>query len=132
MSLSVNESRKFWSSIITRNFHDFIEISSKISTSRPRHIPIIVQIFKASGISRISQPTIRMTGVNPTLKDIEEDVFNTDEGMSANNCIVICQGIEIPWEIVLCDLYFKLRSFDGFLYITLVSIKNNDKALPEL
>lgn len=132
MSLSVNESRKFWGSVITRNFQDFVEISNKISSSRPRHIPLIIQTFSASGASGISQPTIRLTGGNPTLKDVEGDILNAEEETNANNFVVICQGIEIPWQIVLCDLYYKFRSFDGFLYITLVPIKGSDKASPEL
>lgn len=132
MSLSVNEARKFWGSVITRNFQDFIEISNKISSSRPRHIPLIIQTSRTSGTFRISQPTISMTGVNPTLKDIEGDILDVKEGINGNDVMVICQGIEIPWHMVLYDLYSKLRSFDGFLYITLVPIKGGDKASSEL
>ncbi|CAI4053081.1 hypothetical protein SKDZ_16G1260 [Saccharomyces kudriavzevii ZP591] len=120
MSLSVNESRKFWRSIIARNLHDFVEISNKISSSKPRHIPIIIQTHKASGSFNISQPTVRMTGLDTTLKDIEGDIFNAKEEMNADNSIILCQGIEIPWDIAMSDMYLKLRSFDGFLYITLV------------
>lgn len=130
MSLSVNESRKFWRSVITRNFHDFTEISNKISPSRPRHVPIIIQNHKDLGTGGISQPTIRMAGVNPTLRDIEEEVFSAKETIDAESYVIVAQGIEISWDTALLDLYLKFRSFDGFLYITLVPKISVTKIFP--
>lgn len=71
-----------------------------------------------------------MAGVNPTLRDIEEEVFSAKEIIDAESYVIVAQGIEIPWDTALLDLYLKFRSFDGFLYITLVPKISVTKIFP--
>lgn len=131
MSLSMQDSQKFWGSILNRERKDFHDILPKILPRRPKFVPIILhQTLPNIKRIQLSAPEYKKEGSLQTLEDIAKIQF--PEFFQDNKVLMkaVSNGIEVPLHFNVFDLYQRLMSFDGFLhvYVCLVSNEEYSKA----
>lgn len=118
MSLPMQDSQKFWKSVLNRNQDIFEFIVAKIVPKRPKCIPIILH-QTLPDMKRI-QPLVTDLNDDGSSKSLQDLVEVQYPGLFLDDQVLmkaVSNGIEIPLESNLFDLYQRLRSFDGFLHI---------------
>lgn len=130
MSLSMQDSGRFWESVISRDQETFSSIASKIIPFKPRFIPVVLhQTFPEI---KIFQPVmVDSTNDLKRLKliDLIETQFpNLFHSEQESLSKVVSNGIELPLTETLHDLYMRLSSFDGFLHLSVCMKTNSEYA----
>lgn len=127
MSLSMQDSQKFWESILTRDRTTFESVSSKIVPKRPKYIPIIFHQTLPE-IKRVqpSATEYKKDGSPQILEDLARSQF--PEFFQDNQVLIkaVSNGIEVPLESNVLELYRRLMSFDGFLHISICLVSNDE------
>lgn len=127
MSLSMQDSQQFWFSILNRGGADFDHISSKILPKRPKSVPIILH-RTLPDIKRIqlSATKYKDDGSLRTLGDLVKVQFPEFFQDSQILMKAVSNGIEVPLDSNVYDLYQRLMSFDGFLHICVCLMSNDE------
>ncbi|CCK72246.1 Atg5p KNAG_0J01650 [Huiozyma naganishii CBS 8797] len=126
MSLSRNDSKKFWDSVRNGDSNDFEYVSAKIVPTKPRMIPL--QLHDINDPSRIHQPRAECENSSGKKTSLLDAVATTlpqllaEKGQLSSSTTLICQGIIIDADEQLERLYPPMKSFDGFLHVVVVTI----------
>lgn len=133
MSLSMSDSMQFWEGVLQRNDRAFQFISEKIipGANAIRNIPL--KIHQTLPEVKVVQPTVKATNneKNTTLGEVLHKEFPQwfpKSGGTPELAKPIIQGIEVPLEFSLADLYYKLVSLDGFLHVSICLISSEENA----
>lgn len=121
MSLSMQDSQKFWKSVVDADQKSFELISSRVIPFKPRFIPLI--IHQSLPEMKIVQPVVsefKKDGSKRQLIDILKTqfsgLFQTDTKTLMK---MVTNGIEVPLDANLYELYLRFMAFDGFLHLSI-------------
>lgn len=107
MSLSIENSDKFWHSIPARSFGDYQDVRNKIITmSKAKNIPV-----------RIWKDTVSMLQLNVPYGEERLLTEVLELAKAPDTSEVWIQGISIPLNANLIEVYDLFSSLDGFLYM---------------
>ncbi|AMD19040.1 HBR139Wp [Eremothecium sinecaudum] len=124
MSLSIPDSKGFWNSVLKLDKKAFYNIASRIIPRRTkmRHIPIRAHHTSTKEI-KVIQPNVSIEEEpNATLASFLETEFSEIFTNGALSVVPVIQGIKVPLEASLVDLYTLFFSIDGFLHISICNI----------
>lgn len=128
MSLSMQDSQKFWESITKRDRESFELISARIVPSRPRYIPLI--IHQSLPEMKIMQPVAVPSKKSEDKQKIIDVLHSHFSGYLENSggplIKVVCCGIEIPLNANLYETYLRFINLDGFLHISICLLTANE------
>lgn len=130
MSLSMQESTRFWESVLTRDLEIFTNVASKVIPLKPRHIPVI--IHQTLPETKLFQPVtayLKDDGSRTKLIDVIQAQFPNlfkYEGKSLSK--VVSNGIELPLNEDLFELYSRFFSLDGFLHLSICLLSDSEYA----
>ena len=118
MSLKTDDSKAFWRSVLTRDGHMFSLTSHKIIPTTPRNIPIMVH--HQTDADYLSQPLVVPHNESWETTSIQT-VIDSSGFVTSNKgaLVVVSQGIDIPTNMLIEELYKDFVSFDGFLHIVI-------------
>lgn len=127
MSLSMQDTQRFWDGVIIRDQDSFRQIAGKIVPLKPRCIPIL--IHQSLPKMQLHQPVV--TGFNTDgsrmqLMDLIEEEFPALFEDRNSLSKVISNGVEIPLTSDLLDVYNRFMSFDGFLHLSLCLLSESE------
>ncbi|AQZ10661.1 ATG5 (YPL149W) [Zygosaccharomyces parabailii] len=118
MSLPMQDSQQFWESVLTRDRGIYESMVAKIVPKRPKSIPIVLhQTLPA--MKRI-QPLATEREDDGTSRSLQDLLKVQYPGLFPDGQVLmkaVSNGIEIPLDSNLFELYQQLRSFDGFLHV---------------
>lgn len=130
MSLSMQESSRFWESVVTRDQENFIYVANKVIPFKPRFIPVI--IHQTLPEVKLFQPVMvhsKDDGTRTKLIDLIQAQFpNLFQKDHVSLSKVVSNGIELPLTEDLYDLYNRLFSLDGFLHLSICLITDSEYA----
>ncbi|QLL30952.1 hypothetical protein HG536_0A07670 [Torulaspora globosa] len=127
MSLSMQDTQKFWDALIARDQNAFRQVASKIIPAKPRSIPIC--IHQSLPKMQMFQPIVaghKSDGSRMKLKDLMKEQFSSlfvdDNSLSK----VVSNGIELPLTLDLLDVYARFMSLDGYLHLSLCLLSESE------
>ncbi|GAV54980.1 hypothetical protein ZYGR_0AS03030 [Zygosaccharomyces rouxii] len=127
MSLSMQDSQEFWLSILKRERADFDRVSSKILPKKPKFIPVILhQTLPDIKRIQLSATEYKTDGSLQTIGDLTKIQF--PEFFQDKQVLMkaVSNGIEVPLDSNVFDLYQRLMSFDGFLHICICLVSKDE------
>lgn len=127
MSLSMQDTQKFWDALIVRDQNAFRQVASKIIPAKPRRIPIC--IHQSLPKMQMFQPIV--TGYKPDgsrmqLQDLMMEQFSSLFMDTNSLSKVVSNGIEIPLTLDLLDVYARFMSLDGYLHLSLCLLSESE------
>ncbi|QLQ81443.1 hypothetical protein HG537_0F02040 [Torulaspora globosa] len=127
MSLSMQDTQKFWDALIVRDQDAFKQVASKIIPIKPRSIPIC--IHQSLPKMQMFQPIV--TGYNSDgsrmkLEDLMKEQFSSLFMEDTSLAKIVSNGIEIPLTLDLLDVYGRFMSFDGYLHLSLCLLSESE------
>lgn len=121
MSLSTEDINQFWSSILAQDYDKFISIRDMIVPNIPKRLPLIIyQVIPTVYIS--SPPNVLILDENSkniTIGDVIEKETNKYDLVNGQMIKVVINGIVIPFDASVLDIYKRFMSFDGYLYLSI-------------
>lgn len=127
MSLAKADSMSFWYSILNRDQKTFDRILEKILQNRDTVKNIPLKIHVASSEVKLIESITNASTYDPklTLNDILQracpQIFSAEEPSCFAKPIV--QGIEVPLDSLILNLFNCFMSFDGFLHVSVSQVK---------
>lgn len=116
MELSPIDVNNFWESISNDGIAPFDELASKIiapsKAASRKHLPLIIHEVTSKSGHRFSQPMIDLKDYE-TLNELVVEVLKYD----VDRIIVFAQGIRLPLESLLYEMYIRFMSIDGYLHL---------------
>lgn len=127
MSLSIQDTRKFWNSVTLRDQSAFRQIANKVVPPQPRCIPILIhQSLPKMQLFQPIVPPNKSDGSSMKVIDLIENQFPAL--FEGNNSLskVVSGGIEVPLASELQDVFNRFMSLDGFLHLSLCLLSDSE------
>ncbi|ODV61541.1 Atg5p [Ascoidea rubescens DSM 1968] len=130
MSLSTVDSSSLWESVKAHDFSQFNSIFYKkilppVSTDL-KHVPVKVYLPYSSSnfiLQELVEPKDPETNLKITIKDVLNkwlpDLFSKNDP-NYKYAFPLIQGIIVPGNVPICELYYLMTYLDGFLHICIL------------
>ncbi|CCE62761.1 hypothetical protein TPHA_0D01200 [Tetrapisispora phaffii CBS 4417] len=130
MSFSMKDWQKFWDSVKKRNLSDFNDLAMKVRPSHPRNVPVIIHLNYPNLQKKLPFIKIDHDADNghPTVFNVLNSEYpEIFKSKNSSEVQCVCNGVIIPLEILIFELYKRFLNFDGFLHLSICFSSNNNQ-----
>lgn len=114
MSMSMQQSKNFWSSVVDRDNRLFENIFMKTISNSFKNIPIKIYFENQVFLSPLQSDNLNQF----TLADLLSENLN----FKPNSVFAIAHGIKLPMDAPIVELYTIMKHIDGFLHMFVAKV----------